>query len=58
MSSSRQVGHDVIRDAAWCYPLPIPECPKIENMICFFNERVEAIVVDGEAQPRPTTPWS
>jgi uncharacterized protein (DUF427 family) len=55
---SAQVGNQVIQDAAWYYQLPIPECPKIENMICFFDERVEAILVDGEALPRPTTPWS
>jgi uncharacterized protein (DUF427 family) len=54
---SAQVGAHVVKDAAWCYPLPVPECPKIENMICFFNERVE-VIVDGEAQPRPATQWS
>ncbi len=47
----------VAKDIAWYYPLPIPECPKIENMICFFNEKVD-IHVDGELQERPTTSWS
>ncbi len=39
------------------YPTPIPECPKIENLLSFFNEKVD-IYVDGELQPRPETPWS
>jgi uncharacterized protein (DUF427 family) len=47
-----------VRDVAWSYPFPIPECPKIENLICFYDERVDLVEVDGEAQPRPQTPWS
>lgn len=50
-------GH-TFEDIAWCYPTPIPECPKIENLVAFFNERVDAIEVDGEIQPVPKTPWS
>jgi uncharacterized protein (DUF427 family) len=46
------------RDIAWSYPFPIPECPKIENLICFYDERVDSIEVDGEAQLKPRTPWS
>jgi uncharacterized protein (DUF427 family) len=45
-------------DIAWCYPTPIPECPKIENHVAFFNERVDSIEVDGVVQPVPETPWS
>jgi uncharacterized protein (DUF427 family) len=48
----------VWRDVAWSYPYPIPECPKIENLICFYDERVERIEVDGKVQPKPQTPWS
>lgn len=55
---SVRAGGTVIEDAAWYYPLPIPECPKIENMICFFDERVEAVIVDGAVQARPATPWT
>lgn len=46
------------RDIAWSYPFPIPECSKIENLICFYDERVDAIEVDDEPQPKPRTPWS
>ena len=44
-------------DIAWSYKSPIPECPKIENLIAFFNEHVD-IDVDGERLERPRTPWS
>lgn len=44
-------------DLAWSYKLPIPECPKIENLIAFYNERVD-LEVDGERLERPRTPWS
>jgi uncharacterized protein (DUF427 family) len=46
-----------VEDIAWSYPFPIPECPKVENLVAFFNERAD-IWVDGELQPRPETPWS
>ena len=52
------VGGRAVRDIAWSYPFPIPECPKIENLICFYDERVDMIEVDGEAQAKPQTPWS
>ena len=52
------VGVRTVRDAAWSYPFPIPECPKIENLICFYDERVDSIVVDDTTQLKPTTPWS
>jgi uncharacterized protein (DUF427 family) len=54
---SVQAGEREHRDIAWSYPTPIPECPKIEQAICFFNERTD-ITVDGELQERPETPWS
>ena len=45
------------KDLVWCYPDPIPECPKIEGLLCFFNEKVD-LYVDGELQERPKTFWS
>jgi uncharacterized protein (DUF427 family) len=52
------IGDRSVPDIAWSYPFPIPECPKIENLVCFYDERVESIVVDDVAQPKPSTPWS
>ena len=54
---SVRVGESFVRDAAWSYPDPIPENPKIRDLICFFNERVD-LVVDGEPLTRPASPWS
>jgi len=54
---SARVGDRVEQDLAWSYPFPIPECPKIQNLVAFYNERAD-IWVDGELQPRPETPWS
>ena len=54
---SVRAGTEVQSDLAWSYKFPIPECPKIENLIAFFNERVD-LDVDGERLERPITPWS
>jgi uncharacterized protein (DUF427 family) len=54
---SARVGDRVEEDLAWSYPFPIPECPKIEGLVAFYNERAD-IWVDGELQPKPATPWS
>jgi uncharacterized protein (DUF427 family) len=54
---SVHTGDVVTEDLAWSYPDPIPECPRIAGLIAFFNERVD-LIVDGELQARPHTPWS
>ena len=57
VSWSVRQGDALVEDLVWSYPAPIPECPKLENLLSFFNEKVD-ITVDGELQPRPTTEWS
>jgi uncharacterized protein (DUF427 family) len=54
---SVRAGGQVLKDLVWSYPAPIPECPKIENLLSFYNEKVD-LYVDGELQARPKTPWS
>jgi uncharacterized protein (DUF427 family) len=54
---SVRAGERLLEDLVWVYPAPIPECPKIENLLSFYNEKVD-IYVDGELQPRPKTHWS
>lgn len=44
-------------DLVWSYPEPVPEIPKIKDLACFFNERVD-LVVDGAPHERPVSPWS
>lgn len=54
---ARYWSHPAVPDVAWSYPDPIPENPKIRDLVAFYNERVD-IVVDGVPQPRPQSPWS
>jgi uncharacterized protein (DUF427 family) len=51
------VGGREHKDIVWSYSPPIPECPRIDNLLAFYNEKVD-IFVDGEKQPTPKTPWS
>jgi len=51
------VNGKVYKDFVWYYPAPIPETPKIENLLCFYNEKVD-LYVDGELQERPHRPFS
>lgn len=45
------------RDLAWSYPDPVDQQPGLRGLIAFFDERVD-MVVDGDLQDRPRTPWS
>jgi uncharacterized protein (DUF427 family) len=54
---SVRAGDQLLKDLVWSYATAIAECPKIENLLSFYNERVD-LYVDGELQPRPKTPWS
>ena len=46
-------------DIVWTYNAPWPECPKIEQAMCFFNERdAVTLTVDGEDVERPDTHWT
>jgi len=55
---SARVGARTFKDIAWSYQEPLPACTPIEGLVCFFNERVDALYVDDELQPKPVTPWS
>ncbi|HEV8014034.1 MAG TPA: DUF427 domain-containing protein [Stellaceae bacterium] len=55
---SVKLGDRVFEDIVWTYPDPIAECPKIKGYLCFFNEQVDDIFVDGIAVPHTVTPWS
>jgi uncharacterized protein (DUF427 family) len=54
---SIRAGDTVHKDLVWSYPFPIAECPKVEKLMAFYNEKLD-IYVDGELQPRPKTQWS
>jgi uncharacterized protein (DUF427 family) len=52
-----RLGDKTYPDFVWSYPQPIPEIPKIENLLCFYNEKVD-LFLDGVLQERPITPFS
>jgi len=54
---SLRVGGKTYKDFVWSYPRPIPEIPKIENLLSFYNEKVD-LHVDGVLQDRPVSPFS
>jgi uncharacterized protein (DUF427 family) len=54
---SVRAGGELLEDIVWSYPAPIPEAPKIENLLAFYNEKTD-IVVDGVPLERPVTQWS
>lgn len=54
---SVRAGGVLVPDAAWSYPDPVPEQPKLRDLVCFFTERVD-LVLDGVPQPRTVSPWS
>ncbi len=55
---SVKIGGEIYQDMVWGYMAPIPECPKIKGLLCFFHERGADIYVDGEEIPRPQTKWA
>ena len=55
---SVRAGGTCLEDAAWIYSPPVPDCAQIDNLVCFFQEKVDELHVDGELLPRPHTPWS
>jgi len=55
---SARTGDRVFEDIIWSYQDPLPACLPIEKLLCFFNERVDAIYVDDELMAVPKTVWS
>jgi len=55
---SARIGASVFKDIVWSYRDPLPACTPIDGLLCFFNERVDAIYVDDELVTKPITPWS
>lgn len=55
---SVKVGDTVHEDIVWYYPDPVHESAKIKDYLCFFNEKVDAVYIDGVAEEKPQTKWS
>ncbi|MBT7647791.1 MAG: DUF427 domain-containing protein, partial [Rhodospirillaceae bacterium] len=43
-----KAGGAVIEDAVWYYPEPLDEVARIGDYLCFYPEKVDAILVDGK----------
>ena len=54
---SIKVGDHVSEDIVWYYPSPYQEVSKIQNMLSFYNEKVD-LYVDGKKEVKPKTHWS
>ena len=54
---SVRVGGDVKPDLVWTYADPHRDAERIRGHLCFYNEFVD-VEVDGEAQERPSSPFS
>jgi uncharacterized protein (DUF427 family) len=49
---SLQVGDRLVKEAAWEYPTPLPECSRIKGYLCFYPEKVDQLEIEGEAPRR------
>jgi len=54
---SARIGDELVPDIAWTYTFPVPEAPRLEQLVAFFDEHVDTWV-DGELRPRPVSNWS
>ena len=50
---SVQVGGRTFEDVVWSYRAPTLESEKIAGMVSFYNEQVDAILIDGKELPKP-----
>ncbi len=55
---SLQLGDEVLEDLVWVYRDPVHEAARIKDYVCFFNERVDRIEIDGRPEEKPNTKWS
>ena len=55
---SADIGSARFEDVVWSYPAPVHESARIEDYLCFFDERVDEITVDGAPVDKPETKWS
>ncbi len=54
---SVELGDQLASDVVWSYSRPNPAVADIAGLLCFYNERID-LLVDGEREPRPRTPFA
>ena len=50
-----KIGRKCHENIAWYYPDPVLEVSRIKGLLSFYDEIVEAVVVDGVEQSKPVT---
>ena len=53
-----KVGDRTYNNVAWTYHQPTTLVAPIAGMICFYNERVDALYDEDELMTKPKTQWS
>lgn len=48
---SLHLGGKVWRDIVWSYPDPLDESRRIKDLLCFYEERVDRVELDGKPRP-------
>lgn len=54
---SVKIGDELATDLVWSYSSPNSAVAGIAGLLCFYNERAD-LIVDGELQSRPRTPFA
>ena len=49
-------GGKTYENIVWYYPEPVAEASKIKGLLCFDNEKVDTISVDGKKIPKQSSP--
>lgn len=52
---SFRVGNNLVENIAWHYPFPNPGYEPIQDLVAFYQERVDGFYVDGERLEQSTT---
>jgi len=52
-----RAGGQEFENIVWGYENPVAEAARIKGYLCFYNEKADAILVDGAAAPETKIPW-
>lgn len=45
---SVRVGNTLKENVVWTYPFPNPEYGRLQNLVCFYSDKIDGFFVDGE----------
>lgn len=52
-----QVNDEEFENVVWSYPSPHPEVADIRDLLCFYNQKVDEITIDGTPAPTSKILW-